>query len=137
MPRSPKAYRRTAEEIIPIARTHPWEPTHRDLVALWIEVAHGMRYRVSCMNDSRGEHWGADSGWPDLFLVRDGRAYAIEIKVPPDDVREEQGIWLAALDAIPGVTAGVFRSSGDRAKDLAVIADSLATPPPVLPRPIR
>lgn len=132
--RRSKAYRRTAEEIIPMAWTDPWEPTHRDLEALWIEVAHGLGYRVACYRDSRGEHWGADSGWPDLFLVRNGRAWAIELKVPPDDLSEEQGIWLGLLDAVPGITAGVFRSSGDRAKDMAVIADSLATPPPVLPR---
>lgn len=133
-----KPYRRTAEEIIPEAWTDPWTPTHRELIALWIDIAKGLGYRVGCYQDSRGEHWAADSGWPDLFLVRGGRAFAIEVKTPAyPGVTDEQSEWLKALDAIPGVTAAVFRTSGDRAKDLAVIADSLREAPPVLPRVYR
>src|SRR5690606_19999430 len=95
---------------------------------------HALGYRISVMHDSRGEHWGADSGWPDLFAVRDGRAYAIEIKVPPDEPTDEQRTWLRELDRLPGVTAAIFRSCGDRARDMAVIADILRAAPPVLPR---
>lgn len=136
----PKAYRTRAEDLVPMAWTDPWpagHPTHRELVDLWLEIAKAMGYRVSVYHDSRGEHWGAHSGWPDIFAVRAGRAYAIEIKVPPDDVRDEQRAWLDELGRVPGITEGVFRSSGDRAHDRAVVADILRLQPPVLPRPPR
>jgi len=117
-----------------MAWTDPWTPTHRGLVGLWITIARNMGYLVTVMHDSRGEHWGADSGWPDVVMVRDGRMYAIEIKVPPDDVTDEQRAWLTELDRVPGIFAGIFRSSGDRAHDMAVIADILRVTPPTLPR---
>lgn len=127
-------YRVRAEDLVPIAWTDPWQPTHRQLVALWIEIARALGYLVTVTHDSRTDHWGADSGWPDIFALRDGHAYAIEIKVPPDTVTDEQRAWLDRLGTVPGVTEGVFRSSGDKARDLAVIADILRSAPPVLPR---
>lgn len=130
-------YRMKVEDLVPVAWSDPWpagHPTHRELVALWLEVAHAMHYRVTVTHDSRTDHWGADSGWPDIFAVRGGRAYAIELKVPPDKPTDEQREWLNRLGAVPGVFAGVFRSSGDRAHDLAVIADILREAPPVVPR---
>ena len=132
-----KAYRRLAEHIVPEAWVDPWpdgHPTHRELVELWLAIAHALGYLVHLVHDSRTEHWGADSGWPDIFAVRGGRAYAIEIKVPPDKPTDEQREWLDRLGAVPGITEGVFRSSGDRARDLAVISDILRETPPVLPR---
>ena len=134
IPQRRHGYKYRAEDLIPDAWTQPWEPTHRDLVALWLEVAHALGYRVTVTHDSRTDHWGADSGWPDVFAVKDGHAYAIEIKVPPDTVTDEQRSWLQELGAVPGITEGVFRSSGDRPRDMAVIADILRKPPPILPR---
>ena len=127
-------YRTKAEDLVPMAWHDPWTPTHRQLVALWIEIAHALGYLVTVTHDSRTDHWGADSGWPDIFAVRAGRAYAIEIKVPPDDATDEQRAWLTELGHIPGVTEGIFRSSGDKARDMAVIADILREAPPVVPR---
>lgn len=134
-------YRVKAEDLVPAAWTDPWpanHPTHRELVALWIEIAKALGYRVTVTHDSRTEHWSADSGWPDIFAVRAGRAYAIEIKTPAyPDVTDEQREWLTELGAVPGITEGVFRTSGDRARDMAVIADILREAPPVVPRGTR
>ena len=123
---------------MPDAWVDPWpdgHPTHRELVELWIAIAHALGYLVTVTHDSRNEHWGADSGWPDIFAVRAGRALAIEIKVPPDDVSGEQREWLDRLGSVPGIREGIFRSSGDKARDIAVISDILRIPAPVLPRP--
>ena len=50
------------------------------------------------------------SGWPDLFMVRNGRAIAAELKTngakPP---RPNQQEWLDALDAVPGIEAYCWR----------------------------
>lgn len=114
------------------AYTSPWSPTHRQLVDLAIEVAHARGWLVTVTHDSRGEAWSADSGWPDVFAVpeptivsRRGRAVAIEIKVPPDDLTAEQTRWWVALSAVPGIDAVVFRSCGDRARDMATLAELL------------
>jgi hypothetical protein len=130
-------YRTKAEDLVPMAWHDPWTPTHRQLVALWLEIAHGLGYLVTVTHDSRTDHWGADSGWPDVFAARDGRAYAIEIKVPPDVPTDEQRAWLERLGAVPGITEGVFRSCGDKARDMTVIADILRSAPPVVPRGTR
>ncbi len=127
-------YRVKAEDLVPMAWTDPCQPTHRQLVELWLEIAHALKYLVTVTHDSRTDHWGADSGWPDIFAVRDGHAYAIEIKVPPDAPTDEQRAWLQRLGAVPGITEGVFRSSGDRARDMAVIADILRAAVPSVPR---
>lgn len=119
------------------AYTSPWQPTHRQLEALVDEVAHRLGWRIQATHDSRGEAWSADSGWPDRFLVRAltplerpvhagmARALALEIKVPPDSVTEEQFTWLTLLEAVPGIEAGIFRSCGDRARDMAVLSELL------------
>lgn len=131
-------WKRLAEAIVPEAWVDPWpdgHPTHREVVDLWIQIARALGYRVAVTHDSREEHWGADSGWPDIFAVRSGRAYAIEIKTPAyPTVTDEQRAWLTVLGAIPGITEGVFRSSGDRARDMAVISDILSAAPPLIPR---
>jgi hypothetical protein len=127
-----------AEDITPGAWTDPWpsdHPTHRELVELWMTTAHALGYLVAVTHDSREQHWGADSGWPDIFAVRDGRAYAIEVKTPAyDTVTDEQRAWLDRLGKVPGITEGVFRTSGDKARDMAVIAEILRLQPPIVPR---
>lgn len=132
-------YRTRPEDLVPFAWTDPWpegHPTHAELMRLWITIAHAKGYRVNAVHDSRTEHWGADSGLPDLLMVRRGRMYAIEVKTPAyPDPTDEQRAWLDELGSVPGITEGVFRTSGDRARDMAVIADILSEQPPVLPRP--
>jgi hypothetical protein len=131
-----RGYRARPEDLVPIAWHDPWEPNHRQLIALWLEIAQSLGFRVTVTNDSRTEHWGADSGWPDIFAVKGERAFAIEIKTTAyPTVTEEQRLWLDALGRVPGITEGVFRSSGDRARDMAVIAEILRGAVPTLPRP--
>ena len=102
-----------------------WKPTHRQLERLVIEVAKGLGWRVHAIHDSRREDWAAASGWPDLFMVRDDGARAVtavlEVKVPPDDVTDEQRAWLVALSRA-GIRCGVFRSNLDRGTDMAAAA---------------
>ena len=44
-------------------------------------------------------------GWPDLFMVKNGRAFAWELKTPKGKVSEAQAEWIEALKAVPGVDA--------------------------------
>ena len=50
-------------------------------------------------------------GWPDLFACKDGKALALELKTQTGKVRPEQFLWIAELDAIPGITARILRPS--------------------------
>jgi hypothetical protein len=131
-------FTRRAEDIVPDAMRAAWRPSHRDLVELWIGIGHSLGYLVTVTHDSRREHWGADSGWPDIFAADGtGRAWAIEIKVPPDDATDEQRAWLVRLDTVPGIFAGIWRSSGDRVRDAVSVTEILRAPPRTLPRPDR
>ena len=117
-------YRPTGDVVT--AFTSPWTPNHRQLEALVDDIAGRAGWLIHAIHDSRGESWSADSGWPDRYLLRDGRAVAIEIKVPPDDLTAEQRAWLEGLNELPRTEALVFRSSGDRARDGIVLAELLA-----------
>ena len=44
-------------------------------------------------------------GWPDLFMVKNGRAYAWELKSAKGKPSEAQTEWIEALQAVPGVDA--------------------------------
>ena len=46
-------------------------------------------------------------GFPDLFMIRDGRALAIELKSGKNQPTEPQADWIDALNAVPGITAFV------------------------------
>jgi hypothetical protein len=46
-------------------------------------------------------------GWPDLFLVRNGRAIAAELKIPPRKPTQEQWDWLKDL-ALCGIETYVW-----------------------------
>jgi hypothetical protein len=99
--------------------------THRKVEAVADEIALGNGWLIHALHDSRGESWSANSGWPDRFYLRGDQALALEIKVPPDDLTPEQRAWLDALDAVAGITALVFRSSGLYTRDLAKLAEVL------------
>src|SRR3990167_254047 len=45
-------------------------------------------------------------GWPDLFMVKNGRAFAWELKASTKPT-EAQLEWIEALKAVPGVDARV------------------------------
>ena len=47
-------------------------------------------------------------GWPDLFMVKGGRAIAAELKVGRRKPTEAQLSWLEALADVPGVEAHLW-----------------------------
>lgn len=70
-----------------------------------IEYAHVHGWMVFAMKDSRQQWWGTDKGWPDLFMVRAGRALAAELKTMTGRGRAGQDEWQLALAMVPGVEA--------------------------------
>lgn len=120
-------YRPTPD--VTAAMRSPWTPTHRQLEQLIIDVALDRDWRVHVIHDSRREHWSAISGWPDAFLVKDGRAVAIEVKVGADSRTDEQTEWGEALNLVPGIEAYELRSTGDRVADAAAIVGLLRQKP--------
>jgi hypothetical protein len=52
------------------------------------------------------------SGWPDLFLVKGEKAYAVELKRHGNRTTPDQHVWLAALDKVPGIHAYVITPIG-------------------------
>jgi len=71
-----------------------------------IRLARFMGWHVQYLTDARGSGW---LGWPDLFLVRRGRAIAAELKLDHEEPRPEQWECLAQLAAVPGITAVCWR----------------------------
>jgi hypothetical protein len=85
--------------VIALARAEGWKVAH--FRAVRIQRADGSTYYQTPVQ--------ADgSGWPDLFMVRDGVALAPELKTNTGRVRPEQQEWLAALRAA-GIAASVWR----------------------------
>lgn len=70
-------------------------------------------WRLTSTNDSRREHWAADSGWPDVFAVRGDRALALELKHGRKQPTEEQRAWLHDLSRVRHIEAMVLRASPD------------------------
>jgi hypothetical protein len=70
----------------------------------------------------KGGRWitGTAAGFPDLWLVRDGRLLVFEIKRERGTLRPGQQEWIDALDAVPGVTARIVRPS-----DIEAVIDLL------------
>lgn len=51
-------------------------------------------------------------GFPDLWLVRDGRLLVLELKAAKGRDRDGQAEWIHALDQVPGCTAA-FATAAD------------------------
>ena len=49
------------------------------------------------------------AGWPDLFMVRNGRALAVELKSEVGKVTWQQTAWLGDLARVPGIQTAVWR----------------------------
>ncbi len=81
-----------------------------------IELAEVYGWRWYHTGDSRR----SPSGFPDLLLLRDGRALAWELKTMRGRLRPDQRAWLAALDAVPGIEAAVRRPSDWEAIEAAL-----------------
>lgn len=92
-----------------------WEKEFQRLV---IDYAHLRGWRVASfrparvMRNGREKYEtavGADGkGWPDLFLVRDNRLVALELKVGKNKPSDEQQAWLAALQRVCDFAACVW-----------------------------
>lgn len=73
----------------------------------------------------RGTRYGLGNGSPDLVgVLRNGRAFCIEVKAPRGRMRPEQEAWWRAARAW-GVTGGVARSVPEA---LALLAEAEGTP---------
>ena len=77
----------------------------RDFQASVIELAKLTGWRFYHVFDSRR----SAAGYPDLTLVRGGRCIFAELKTDIGRVTRDQTAWLAALDAVPGIEAVVWR----------------------------
>lgn len=113
---SARRYRRdpldvTREALASGAFAWPDEAAFRD--RLVIPRLHAAGWRVTVTHDSRREHWAADSGWPDVFAVRDGRALALELKHGTNQPTDEQRAWLRDLERVSGIEAAVIRATPD------------------------
>jgi hypothetical protein len=86
-----------------------------------IDLARRNGWRIHAYHDSRTQDWGADSGWPDLFLARDERAVAAELKDARGRVRGSQKLWQAVLGGVPGIEVYVWRP-GDEQQIREVLA---------------
>lgn len=62
-------------------------------------------------------------GFPDVWLVRDGRMVVLECKSRTGKPRPGQGEWIATLDTVPGVAAAVVGPD-----DWPVVQALLTTP---------
>ncbi len=49
------------------------------------------------------------AGWPDLFMVRDGRALAVELKSQAGKITWQQEAWLNDLQRVPGIRTAYWR----------------------------
>jgi hypothetical protein len=65
------------------------------------------------MPDGRWFNTGLPKGHPDLYAVKDGRIYYIEVKTPTGRVSAEQEHFIAVMRDRYGCVAGVVRSVGD------------------------
>lgn len=73
------------DSVIAYARLRGWVVAHFRPA----RTAKGWRTAVS----------GDGAGWPDLFMVRDDRAIAAELKIPPNKLSAAQCAWVKALEA--------------------------------------
>ena len=68
------------------------------------------------MRDGRWFETGLPKGFSDLFAVKDGKIYFIEVKTPTGKVRPDQEHFLAVMRDKYGCIAGVCRSAEDAIK---------------------
>jgi hypothetical protein len=66
-------------------------------------------WRVYQVLDTANYAKRTSKGWPDLFMVKEGRALAIEGKTEKGRVTPDQQEWIELLATVPGITSGVYR----------------------------
>lgn len=70
--------------------------------------------------DGRWFDTGAPKGFSDLFAVKDGKVYFIEVKTPEGKPTKEQTNFLAVMRNIYGCVTGIARSAEDALKLVGV-----------------
>ena len=98
---------------------HPVEEQFRQAARV---VAKQLGWRCLHTRDSRG----SDPGMPDEMWIRPPRLIFAELKAPDGRYSEEQRDVIAILQRIPGIEVYGIRSTGDRARDQASIAQLLS-----------
>jgi len=73
------------------------------------------------MQDGRWFDTGLPKGFSDLFAIKDGRVYFLEVKTPTGTVRPEQEKFLAVMRDKYGCVAAVVRSVEDAVNVCGVI----------------
>lgn len=119
-----KSYRREAVDIAIEAWSGKYselEPVEEQFRQAAREVAKQLGYRCWHQRDSRG----SDVGWPDEVWIRPPRLLFVELKAPEGTYTEGQRDALELLAAC-GAEAYAIRSTGDRARDQASIANLLS-----------
>lgn len=81
--------------------------TEDDLLTTITQAATWYGWRWTHIRRSDKAQQMGHSGWPDLFLTKNGTAYAIELKRHGNRPTPDQHVWLAELDKVPGITAYV------------------------------
>lgn len=93
------------------------QPTEAQFRRQIIQLAQLRGWRVAGFRPAqnrRGKwatHMDGHVGFPDLFLVKDGRALALELKVGTRKATDEQLKWLGMLADVPGIWADVIYPS--------------------------
>lgn len=84
------------ERAVPIGETF-FRPdvSEKDFMAAAIALAKRNGWIAFHTHDARR----SEKGFPDLFLLRNNRALAIELKVHPKKPKPEQLFWVAAMNA--------------------------------------
>lgn len=132
MTRQAKAYRRTAEQLIPDAWNRPWTPTEAEFTRLVLRIARAKGWtRRYHTHDSRR----STRGFPDWVMVHPGqrRVLFLELKGWAGSASEEQRAWMQDLHTA-GAEAYIVSTSGDWPRDMAVLVELFTRRPPPEPR---
>lgn len=107
----------------------PGRPIEEQLRQLWRELVAGVGGRSWHQHDSRR----SDEGWPDESTIIGTRLLFLELKAPDGKPTEAQRECLQLLDTA-GQEVYLVTSSGDRGRDLVMLAELLNRVPRGKPR---
>lgn len=92
-----------------LAKT-PWREWQNQVIR-WASEGGWLVYAI---NDSRTQHWGTNTGFPDVLLLRGDRMIVAECKCGSGRKRKDQRVWLDAFEEIWDCEVYEFRpENGD------------------------
>ena len=122
-----RSYRARAEDLVPMAWTHPWTPTEAEMTELFLEIAQrtGWQQRYHVYDARRSA-----PGFPDWVLINvdQRRIIFVELKGFGGIASAEQRDFLRAINDAGG-EGYLLGTTGDQALDLTRIAELLQTKP--------